>query len=151
MLVEIRGTNLPGRRCGPSPEGTMYDNVHVGIGRGDSLAGLVPGDAPSARWQIDVRTRVRDEGDIDFGGSFVRGKRRARFLYLSWGTVSDDSTFTLFRAAKLWLSEVEPALLEDAMQHGRRLVGTLCLTNHKGQPLCASVRPPMIRWAVEQE
>lgn len=149
MLVEIRGTSLPGRSCGPNPQGEMYENIHVGIGRGDALRDLIPGDAPSARWQIDVRTRVRDEGDLDFSGPIVKGNRGQRFLYLSWGTVAEDGTFTLFRAAKLWLSEVDPSILQKALQPGHRLVGSLGLTDRKGHPLCASVRPPIIAWSVE--
>jgi Family of unknown function (DUF5990) len=48
VLVEIAGTDLPGRRCGPNPEGRWYENIHVGLGRAPKLTGLVPGDAPSA-------------------------------------------------------------------------------------------------------
>jgi hypothetical protein len=128
----------------------MYENIHVGLGRGDSLIDLVPGDAPSARWQIEVRTRVRDEGDIDFGGPLIKGKRGERFLYLSWGTVADDGTFTLFRAAKLHLSAIESSVLQAAMLPEQRLVGSLGLTDRKGHPLCASVRPPAIIWSVEE-
>ena len=150
MIIDIRGTNLPGRRCGPSPQGEMYENIHVGIGRGDVLTGLVRGDAPSARWEIDVKARVRGEGDTDFSGPFVKGKRGERFLYLSWGTVAKDGTFTLFRAAKLWLSEVDASVIYAAMLPGHRLVGALGLTDRKGHPLCASVRPPAIVWSVEK-
>jgi len=128
----------------------MYENIHVGIGRGDVLTGLVRGDAPSARWEIDVKARVRGEGDTDFSGPFVKGKRGERFLYLSWGTVAKDGTFTLFRAAKLWLSEVDASVIHEAMLPGHRLVGALGLTDRKGHPLCASVRPPAIVWSVEK-
>lgn len=122
----------------------------MGIGRGDSLSELVRGDAPAACWQIEVTARVGTDGDIDFGGPFVKGKRGERFVYLSWGTVADDGTFTLFRAAKLWLSNVERSVIEEAMLPGRRLVGSLGLTDRKGYPLCASVRPPTIAWSVEE-
>ena len=149
MLVEIRGTNLPGRSCGPNPQGQMYENIHVGIGRGDTLAGLTPGDAPSAQWQIEVKTRTTADGETDFGGPFVKGRRGERFLYLSWGTVTDDGAFALFRAAKLWLSDVDSAIVQEAMRPGRCLVGSLGLTDRKGHPLCASVRPPNIVWAVD--
>lgn len=150
MLVEIRGTNLPGRRCGPNPEGQMYENIHVGIGRADTLSELVAGDAPAARWQIEVKARVRDDGDIDFGGPFVKGRRGERFLYLSWGTVADDAAFTLFRAAKLWISDIEGSLVQEAILPGHRLVGSLGLTDRAGYPLCASVRPPGIVWMIEE-
>jgi hypothetical protein len=127
----------------------MYENIHVGIGRGDTLSGLVPGDAPSACWEIDVKTRIDDAGDIDFGGTLVKGKRGERFLHLSWGTVDDDGAFSLFRAAKLWLSDIEPSVIQEAMSPGRCLVGSLGLTDCKGHTLCASVRPPAITWSVE--
>src|SRR5882724_1128079 len=150
MHVEIRGTDLPGRRCGPNSQGEMYENIHVGIGRGDSLSDLVPGDAPLARWQIEVKTRVTAEGDIDVGGPFVKGKRGERFLYLSWGTVADDGTFALFRAAKIWFSGMDLPVVQQAMLPGQRLVGSLGLTDRMGHPLCASVRPPAIVWSVEE-
>jgi hypothetical protein len=31
VFVEIRGTDLPGRRCGPTLEGRMCENVHAGL------------------------------------------------------------------------------------------------------------------------
>jgi hypothetical protein len=128
----------------------MYENIHVGMGRGDAMVGLIPGDAPSARWQIDVTVRVRDLGGVGFGGPLVKRKRGERFLYLSWGTVAPDGTFTLFRAAKLWLSDVPPSVVPEALRPGRRLVGSLGLTDCKGYPRCASVRPPDIIWSVEE-
>ena len=149
LPVEIRGTDLPGRRCGPNREGQMYENIHVGMGRGDTLVGLIPGDAPAARWQIEVTVRVRDHGEVDFGGPLVKGTRGARFLYLSWGTVDPGGTFILFRAAKLWLPDVPPSVLQEALRPGRRLVGSLGLTDAEGYPRCAGVRPPDIVWSVD--
>src|SRR4051794_34474199 len=31
VLVTVEGADLPGRRCGPSPEGGWYETVHVGL------------------------------------------------------------------------------------------------------------------------
>lgn len=148
MLVEIEGRNLPGRRCGPDPEGETYENVHVGIGIRRSPVDLVPGDAPSASWRIDVRA-VRDtDGPVDFRGPFVHGERGDRFLYLNWGTVVADGTFRLFRRAKLSLCEVDPSLVERALRDDAVLTGTVNLTDAKGHPRCARVRPPDIAWRV---
>jgi hypothetical protein len=69
-------------------------------------------------------------------------------LYLSWGTVDDAGHFTMFRRAKLMLEDVPPAVLPSAASSGV-LVGSLGLTNAKGHPVCARVRPPDIRWAAE--
>jgi hypothetical protein len=149
LRLEIRADNLPGRRCGPRPEGGTYENIHVGIGRGASLTGLTAGDAPSARWDVEIKTRPGPEGGIDFGGPFVHGPRGERCVYLSWGTVDADGTFKLFRAAKLRLSEIDPGIVHEALQPGRHLVGRLGLTDQHGWPLCASVRPPHIEWKAE--
>jgi hypothetical protein len=85
MVVEIQGRDLPGRRCGQSPDGGSYDNIHVGIVRRADTIELVPGDAPSARWQLEVTVRRGADGTIDFAGPFVHGKRGERHLGLRWG------------------------------------------------------------------
>jgi hypothetical protein len=41
---------------------------------------------------------------------------------------------------------VPPAVLGSAVELGL-LVGRLGLTDHRGHPLCASVRPPLIEWS----
>jgi hypothetical protein len=65
-----------------------------------------------------------------------------QFIYLSSGTV-DGETFTLFRRAKLWFDP--PRVMHDVVGLGV-LVGRLGLTDRKGNPLCAAVRPPTIEW-----
>jgi hypothetical protein len=52
----------------------------------------------------------------------------------------------MFRRAKLLLDAEPPAVLRDAVAHGV-LVGRLGLTDAKGHPTCASVRPPRIVWS----
>jgi len=151
MVVEIEGSDLPGRRCGPNPEGGWYENIHVGISRRSVAIELVPGDAASATWRFDVTVRGAGDAALDFGGPFVHGKRGERFLGLRWGAVGDDGAFLLFRGAKLRLSDVDPALVHQALLPGRHLVGRLGLTDAKGQPRCASVRPPVVTWSVAGE
>src|SRR5690606_37690536 len=94
VLVDIRGSDLPGRRVGE------HGNVHVGVqrkrsrrdvGKAAPVVELVPGDAARARWEIVVD--VTDEGDVR--GPFVEGRRGARFVYLSWNDVADDGTLTM--------------------------------------------------------
>jgi hypothetical protein len=150
LLVEILGTDLPGRRCGPSPEGRWYENIHVGPGRHPHPAELVPGDAPEARWAFEVTIRTTADDEIDFGGPYVYGKRGDRFLYLSWGEVADDGSFELFRAAKLRLADVDSRLVRRAMDPGHSLVACLGLTDRKGHPRCARVRSPDIAWSAER-
>ncbi|HEY7014623.1 MAG TPA: DUF5990 family protein [Streptosporangiaceae bacterium] len=164
VTVLIDGYDLPGRSCQPEPDGTRHQNIHVALhmnkARGDRPALVmpgspwlaaepVPGDAPSARWELEVTVKRGDEG-LDFGGRFVRGDRSDRHLGLAWGDVPGDGTLRLFRGAKLRLVDVDPGLIEDAMRPGHRLVARIRLTDAKGNPVCARVHPPALVWSVEE-
>lgn len=146
VIVEIHGSDLPGRRCGPSPEGAWYENIHVGIKRRTEAIDLVPGDALSARWEFEITLRSVG-GTVDFGGPFIHGRRGERSLGLCWGTVANDGSFDLFRGLKLRLFDVHPSVLRVALNTGARLIGSLGLTDHNGWPRCASVRPPEVIWS----
>ena len=162
MTVLIDGFDLPGLTCHPEPNGTVHRSVHVALtgrdedrpyldipGRGGARAlEPVPGDAPSARWEVPVTVRRGDDG-LDFGGPFVRGVRDDRHLGLAWGDAVGDGTLRLFRGAKLRLVDVEPGLIEAAMRPGHRLVARVRLTGPRGNPICARVNPPYIEWSAE--
>jgi len=148
MIVEIRGSDLPGLRCGPAPDGSFYENIHVGLARRVETVDLVPGDAASARWAFEVT--VRDLDGIDVAGPFVHGKRGERHFGLRWGVPGDDGAFAVFRAAKLRFSDVDPSALRQAVSIGRRHVGSLGLTDEQGWPRCASVRLPVVTWSAAE-
>jgi|GEM_PF-5397207 len=45
IRVEIEGTDLPGRRCGPDLDGIWYENIDVGFGkieRQSTASGAMP-------------------------------------------------------------------------------------------------------------
>ncbi len=149
LTIEIRATDFPGRRCGPGPDGQMYEDIRVGLARRSETVELVRGDARRARWTFDVTVRRDDAGSLDFGGPFVYGTRGARAIGLRWGTMTEHDEFEVFRAAKLRCSDIDPALLEQALNEGRPLVATLGLTDAHGHPICASVRPPDVVWSTE--
>jgi len=149
VQIRIEASDFPGRSCGPSPDSPGgYHNIHVGVqrrSRRDELLGLVPGDSPSATWSLDCNA-VRSATGVDLTGRYIQGPPGGRFIYLSWGTVDDAGTFTLFRRAKLWLDAIPPAVMEGALESGL-LLGRLGLTDRKANPLCAAVRPPLIEWS----
>lgn len=139
----------------------MRRNVHVALStRSKDRPGLtipgkpghavepVPGDSRAARWELTVKVRQDDDG-YDFTGPFVSGDRTDRHLGLAWGEVPGDGTLRLFRGAKLRLADVPPALIAEAMRPGHRLVARLRLTDAKGNPVCARLRPPYIAWHAE--
>jgi hypothetical protein len=140
--VRIMGRNLPGLQW------CEYEQVHVGVQREKQVVGLVPGDAAEAVFVIQVTVVGGDAQDLDFRGPFVHGRRGERFLYLSWGQLAPDGAFAMFRRAKLWLSAVDGQDVARALATGQALEATLALTDARGGPLCASVRPPTIQWQV---
>lgn len=147
MEVVIRGHDLPGRtfRVAAVP---VHD-VHVGVQIRDVPEQLVPADAPSATWTVDVRVKVDSDGGIDFAGPAVHGRRGERFLYLTWGDVGADGGFAMFRRAKLMLDTIDRDLIRTAQATAHRLVATIGLTDAHGGPRCARVDPPAMQWTVE--
>jgi hypothetical protein len=150
VQIRLEASDLPGRSCGPSPERPGgHGNIHVGVQRRnqpDEILGLVPGDAPSATWILECKATASLTG-VDLTGPYIQGRPGGRFIYLSWGTLDEAPAFTMFRRAKLQLDAIPSATLEHAAALGV-LVGRLGLTDAKGNPLCAAVRPPVIGWSV---
>jgi hypothetical protein len=148
VQIRILGSDLPGRACAPRGNFPGYDDIHVAVQRRNrphEWTGMVPGDAASARW--DLECEVVDTADgPDFSGPYVQGRTHQRFIYLSWGTLATDGTFTMFRRAKLWLDCLDPDLVDAARRSGT-LVAQLGLSDAHGHPLCAAVRPPLIAWS----
>src|SRR4029453_5541082 len=104
MLVPIVGHDLPGRSCGPGPEGQTYENIHVGLKhRTGGVTQPPPGDADGGTWAFEGRVGAGDDGRPDFGGGYVYGSRGDRSVGLPWGEVDGDGGFHLFRGAKLRL------------------------------------------------
>ena len=145
--MRIEAVDLPGRGCAPQDTTTRHENVHVGLQRGREPFELVPADAPAATWEVELTTRSGPDGGIDVGGPFAQGRRGDRFVYLTWGTLAADGTFTMFRRAKLHLADVDPDTLARAAAGEGPLVARLGLTDACGLPICARVRPPNVTWS----
>jgi hypothetical protein len=122
------------------------DNVHVGVQVRRDPAHLVRADESETLWEIDVEV-VQKDGLADFRGPAVQGKRGDRFIYLTWGNVSLDDEFEMFRRAKLMLDRVEPGLIEAAVKTGCLAV-RVGLTGSDGGPRCARVDPLTAEWFV---
>jgi hypothetical protein len=145
VQLRIIGTDLPGRDCPSGHNFPGYSNVHIGMQtkrRPPELLNLQPGDATTVTWTIDCEVN-----GPDVRGPYIQGGPGDRFIYLNWGSVDGDGRMDMFRRAKLMLDGVPESVLAKAAKSGV-LVGRLALTDVKGQPLCAAVRPPMIGWSV---
>jgi hypothetical protein len=149
MRIRIEGVDLPGSTCGPGPQRPAgHFNIHVGVQRRGrpELLGVVRGDSPSVTWTLDAMVTAAPGGEVDLKGPYIQGPPGGRFIYLNWLTVDAPGTFTVFRRAKLMLDAVSPEVLRRAREQGV-LVARVTLTDAKGYPTCASVRPPFIEWS----
>jgi hypothetical protein len=144
MRIVIEGRELPGAEF--VSEGVLLHDVHVAVQVGKDPVEPVRGDAASARWEVDVRPVVGGGGGIDLRGPAVHGKKGDRFLYLTWGDLGADGSFAMFRRAKLMVNDIDPELLGAAARADGALVASLPLTDERGCPRCARVKPPVIGW-----
>ncbi|MFJ2866612.1 DUF5990 family protein [Kitasatospora sp. NPDC087314] len=148
MELRIEATDLPGRECGTGPGFPGYRDIHVAVqrrGRPAELLDPTPGDAAGAGWSLECEAKRLPDGGVDITGRYVQGGPAGRFVYLNWVT-RDGEAWTLFRRAKLLLAAVDRATVEEAVGTGL-LVARLGLTDAKGHPLCAAVRPPVVTWS----
>jgi hypothetical protein len=146
ITVRIIGHNLPGLRFGD------YDQVHVGVQREarEQVLDPVPGDASAAVFTFPIDL-VTDNGQADFRGPFVQGKRGERFIYLSWGELLPDGQFRMFRRAKLLLAPVTQLGIAEQREPDTIIEATVNLTGKRGGPVCALLRPPDISWQLVRE
>ncbi|QYG90997.1 monooxygenase [Iamia sp. SCSIO 61187] len=146
MRITIIGVNAPGREfC--RPDGSVMTNVHVGVQLGQEPTNLVCADTDPATWKLDVDVADRD-GDADFRGPAVQGRRGDRFVYLTWGELGSSGDFEMFRRAKLMLNRIDVTIVERARK-AEHLVARVDLTGGDGGPRCARVDPPAIAWSVQ--
>jgi hypothetical protein len=63
-----------------------------------------------------------------------------------WGVMKKGGAFEMFRRATILLSSLRWADVASHLETNQPLIAELSLTDAKGGPLCASVKPPHIRW-----
>ena len=147
MQIRIEATDLPGRSFAPGPVGEVRADVHVAVQRKDrpgELLNPVSGDAKRAEWTLECKP-VTTETGMELAGPYIQNRLGGRFIYLSWTAADGAGGQAMFRRAKLMLDAVGQDTIDAAQQSGL-LLGRLRLTDAKGGPLCAAVRPPLITW-----
>lgn len=141
--LRIIGRRLPGSSW------SGRSGIHVGVQRGTEVVGLVTADAADAVFDIDIEIVTSADNDVDFRGPYVHGRRGERCIYLDWVEVDDAGAATVFRRLKLHLTPLLEQLSPQQLGSVQRLQAVLELTDTRGRPLAASVRPPWVTWRVE--
>ncbi len=145
MTAQLR---IVGRRL-PGSSWSGRHGIHVGVQRGnDDVLGLVFGDAADAVFDIEIDSVEGSDGQAGFRGPYVHGRRGERFVYLTWGEVHEQGIFTMFRRLKLHLAPLAEQASVETLLAAKKIQAVLELTDTRGRPLAASVRPPWVTWRV---
>jgi len=140
ITIRLHCIDFPGRDFDGKAD------IKVGPQKGDEVVDDVFGDAKQADFLLELRVeRNTKGGKPNFLGPYAHGKPGERFLYLCWG-VRSGPHFQMFRRAKIHLSHLDWATVETAARTKRPIEATLKLTDNRGGPLCASVKPEHIEW-----
>jgi hypothetical protein len=153
LSLRIVGRKMPGLVYGKA-SGALVERspVYVGVQKkGGEVVSLVRGDAPQAVFDLSVGvdwSRSAPTGAPDFRGPFVHGKTGDRFLYLSWGQLDPDGTFTMFRRAKLHLSKIRREVIVGSLSSAEvpLVEASLDMTDEHGGPICGSAADRALRW-----
>jgi hypothetical protein len=121
--------------------------VRLGIQKNREVVDDIPGDSNSVVFIASLRVVRLKEGGNDFRGPYVFGNRGDRFLYLCWGE-RKNGKWEGFRRAKIKLAYAPTEVWEQAINAGCTVVGQLELTDAKGGPKCASLKPGEVMWSV---
>ena len=120
--------------------------VHLGIQRGEEVLDATPADRDKVVFQLVFRVAKQADGATGFYGPYAKGTPQERFFYLSWVVKGKYGALTMFRRAKIHLNHLKWPDVERAVKDGRPVRVELSMTDRKGEPLCASVRPGVARW-----
>lgn len=140
ILLQLDCRNLPGAAR------AEWQAVRLGIQQGRVVVDDVPGDVLQVTFTIPLRVTHHDgTGQLNFGGPFVHGPARERFVYLSWGTRQDD-TWEMIQRAKVHLRQLDWPSIQRALERCEPIRATLDLTDARGGPLSGSVKDQNIEW-----
>lgn len=135
VTIEITCTSLPGTHWGDrSP-------LHLGIQKDEELLEPAPADRESIVFRPVLRVRRHADGSASFLGPFTRGSRTERFIYLVWAIVEGTEPADRLGRVKVMLDHLEWSHVDKALTRREPLRVRLELTDAKGAPVCASVRP----------
>ena len=97
---------------------------------------------------IPIQVKPNKEGQPNFSGEFVHGKVGDRFVYLVWYNKNGIEKAG-FRRAKIKLAPITWKQIERSIQEDEPINAKVNLTDHKGGPVCATLKPTNLEWAFE--
>jgi hypothetical protein len=148
LKIKVLCEDLPGTEFLDTSGGKTftYQPVHLGIQRGSEVIEAVPANRKRVVFEPQFRVSPMPDGKTNFLGPFAKGTPTERFFYLSWVVKDADGNLTMFRRAKVHLSQLQWSEVKAAIDSGRQLSVTISMTDKRGGPRCASIRGEGLRW-----
>jgi len=141
ITIEIECIELPGAEYGP---------LALGIQRDDAITEVASAATKRIVLKPVLRARRNADGSVNFLGPFAHGPKAERFIYLNWVTTNGKVPTEQVGRIKLHLNHIQWAAVARSAQISKPLRVKLALTNAKGKPVMASVRPDMAKWVLPQ-
>jgi Family of unknown function (DUF5990) len=137
IAIEIVCTELPG---------AGYPSLHLGIQRDQSIIEMAAADSKRIVFKPTLRARPNADGSVNFLGPFAQGPKTERFIYLNWTTMNGNVLSGMVGRIKLHLNHIRWTAVQKATAVNKPIRVRLALTNAKGKPVMASVRPDVAKW-----
>lgn len=119
--------------------------VFLGIQYQQEVLEETPVTAEEKTFELQVKVSQGKDGSPNFTGPYVFGKTGDKFLYLVWlmkTAIGDER----FRRAKIKLQALSWEQIRKAQAEKIPIRAKIILTDAKGGPICASLKPPYIQW-----
>jgi uncharacterized protein DUF5990 len=140
IVIEIVCTDLPGE------EWDGHSGLYLGIQCDDQMIESASAGSKRVVFRPVLRARCNIDGSANFLGPFAHGPRTERFIYLVWLVVQRNVPVKMVGRIKLHLNHIQWRSVEKAAGETKPIRVTLALTNAKGKPVMASVRPDVAKW-----
>ena len=130
----------------PDPQSGGRGVLHLAIQKDDELLEAAPVSRKRIVFRPVLRVRKHADGSPNFLGPFAHGSRTDRFIYLVWTVVEGSALVARLGRIKILLNHIEWADVERALARAKPIKVTLALTDAKGRPVFASIRPDRATW-----
>ncbi len=140
ITIEIACSELPS---------AGQDALLLGIQRDNEVIEAVSADTTRIVFKPTLRARRNPDGSVNFLGPFAQGPKAERFVYLNWMTAKSGVLTGMMGRIKLHLNHIKWADVKKAADANKPIRVKLALTNAKGKPVMASVRPDAAKWEIQ--
>jgi Family of unknown function (DUF5990) len=148
LKIKVICEDLPSQQLPESVKGqsVVREQIHIGIQRGDQVVEAVPVDREGIVFEPSFVVSPLPYGKTNFLGPYAKGTPAQRFFYLSWVVKDQAGNLTMFGRAKIQLSHLSWAQVEEAVGSGRGLTVAVSLTDQRGKPRCGTIQGDDVRW-----